>query len=428
MFWTKLIVVAIAGALGAGLANRGIALFHDAARSIMPELIGGRMQRREFAALAFSSSFGLILGFGIPYSLASTIVLSHGLWLGTDIIGTWFPGSLDDQADTGQKNIWGLLGSIASGAIFGSLLVLALDGISLLVESLPVNFIAAMQGLGSPVIFTLALIPALAITYQYGVKNGIFAFLITLVGRQFASAMGQVKPDGWAFLLGMLVLIVYAVQEGRCEAAPAETFQIDPKHHRRIRKHLPWIALLGALYALSSNLGVLMEGPQSLLAWAQGDHISAINYTVARAISFLPMRTMSILTTGVFTMEGLGLAPTLGLAAPNAVMAALAGAAVMTIELLSLEWIAKFFNRYPCFLKTANSLRTAMTKLLEIASLVGGMLAANTLSPGFGFFGVAGLYLLNEAAGTPVVRAAVGPLSVILIGIILNLLALAHVR
>lgn len=428
MFWIKLIVVAIAGALGAGLANRGIALFHDAARSIMPELIGGRMQRREFATLAFTSSFGLILGFGIPYSLASTIVLSHGLWLGTDIIGTWFPGSVDDQADSGQKNFWGFLGSIAAGAIFGILLVLALDGIDLLATSLPVNFIAAMQGLGSPVIFTLALIPALAITYQYGIKNGIFAFLITLVGRQLASAMGQVKPDGWAFLLGMLVLFIYAVQEGRCEAAPDETFQIDPRHHRRIRKHLPWIALLGALYGISTNLGVLMEGPQSLLAWAQGDHISAIYYTVARAIAFLPMRTMSILTTGVFTMEGLGLAPTLGLAAPNAVMAAIAGAAGMTVELLSLEWIAKFFNRYPCSLKIANSLRTAMTKLLEIASLVGGMLAANTLSPGFGFFGVAGLYLLNEAAGTPVVRAAVGPLSVILMGIILNLLALVHVR
>jgi hypothetical protein len=64
-----------------------------------------------------------------------------------------------------------------------------------------------------------------------------------------------------------------------------------------------------------------------------------------------------------------------------------------------------------------------MTKLLEVGALVGGMIAANSMAPGLGFVTVAGFYLLNESAGTPIVRAAVGPVGVILVGIVANLLA-----
>ena len=67
-----------------------------------------------------------------------------------------------------------------------------------------------------------------------------------------------------------------------------------------------------------------------------------------------------------------------------------------------------------------------MTKLLEVASLVGGLIAANGMAPGYGFFAMAGLYTLNEAAGTPVIRVAVGPVFVILIGLSINLLAVLH--
>jgi hypothetical protein len=91
--WTTLLVVAAAGALGAALANRGIVLFNDAIRSIMPELMENHMQRRKFSTLALSSSIGLTIGFGIPFSIVSPLILSHALWLGTDVIGTFFPGS-----------------------------------------------------------------------------------------------------------------------------------------------------------------------------------------------------------------------------------------------------------------------------------------------------------------------------------------------
>ena len=247
MFWTKFVIVALAGALGAGLANRGMVFFHDATRSILPELAGGRMPRRQFVQLALASNIGLILWFGIPFSLASTIVLSHGLWLGTDIIGAWFPGSCDGDRSTPRKSYLGLLGAVVSGAIYGGLLVVAFNGITRLVAYLPINFIRAMGSLASPVIFTLALVPALAIAYQYGAKQGVATFFITLVGRQAASALGQASPDAWAFLAGMVVLAILVVLEARCEVAPEEAYAVSTEQVRRIRSYLPWIALLGAL-------------------------------------------------------------------------------------------------------------------------------------------------------------------------------------
>jgi hypothetical protein len=428
LFWTKIIVVAAAGALGAALANRGIVLFNDAIRSIVPELMEGRMPRRKFASLVFSSNLGLILAFGIPYSLVSPILLSHALWLGSDVIGSYFPGSFDGEKEPAWRGYWGLCASIICGGLFGVFLVFVLQGITGLIACLPVNFIPAMLNLSSPVIFTLAAIPALAIAYQYGFRHGSIAFVITLLVRQILSGFGQAQPDAWAFLVGMLVLILHAVREARRDVSVERLFVVSAKQVTRLRSYLPWIAILGALYALSTNMGMLMEGPQSLLALAQGNRLVAIDYSIARAISFLPMRTMSMLATGVYTMDGLGFAPVAGLAAPTPLVAAATGAIVMSVEGLGLVFLANLFNRFPSLMNVAISLRTAMTKLLEVASLLGGLIAANSMAPGFGFFAMAGLYTLNEAAGVPIMRLAVGPVFIILIGLLINLLTVLHIR
>ena len=170
----------------------------------------------------------------------------------------------------------------------------------------------------------------------------------------------------------------------------------------------------------------MMEGPQSLIALAQGDKAAAVNFTIARALSFIPLKTMSALATGVFCMDGFGFVPTAGLLSPNAVVAAIAGAIVMCLEALSLVTVARFLDRFPGMLRTADNIRTGMTKVLEVATLVGGMMAAHRMAPALGIFVVVGLYLLNETAGTPIVRVAIGPVAIILLGIIVNVLVLFH--
>jgi hypothetical protein len=428
LLWTRIIVGAIAGGLGAALTNRGIVLFNDALRSVTPELIEGRMPRRKFAALAFSSTVGLLIAFGVPFSLASPILLSHALWLGTDILGASFPGPFDGEGQPAWKRYGGLLASILSGAVFGAVLVLGLQGLLGLAARLPVDFLAAMGELGAVVILTLPAIPPLTIAYQYGAKHGVAVFVLALILWQVLNSYGIPQPETWTFLAGMLALAIYAVREARRDTAVDGLVPLAPKQLERLRRALPWIAVLGAVYAISTNLGQIMEGPQSLLALASGDRAAAVDYSVARALSFLPMRAMSMLATGVYTMEGLGFAPAAGLVLSNLWAAAIAGAAIMSAEALSLVGVAKFLCRFPSLLKLANSLRTAMTKLLELASLVGGLVAANSFAPGYGLAAAAGLVALNEAAGTPVIRVAVGPVVIILVGLSFNLLAAVNLR
>jgi len=65
----KIVIIALIGALASIMANKGIAVFNDGLRPIMPEHIEGRMSRKELAATSFAMSFGLVIGFGIPFSL-----------------------------------------------------------------------------------------------------------------------------------------------------------------------------------------------------------------------------------------------------------------------------------------------------------------------------------------------------------------------
>jgi len=167
----------------------------------------------------------------------------------------------------------------------------------------------------------------------------------------------------------------------------------------------------------------MMEGPQSITALAAGDRAAATSITVARAISFIPLKAMTSLTSGVFAMDGFGFVATAGLLSPNWIVAAIAGAAVMSLEAYSLVFIGKLLDNFPGVRNAADNIRTSMTKLLEVATLVGSMIAANTMAPGLGFLVVAGAYVLNEITGTRIVRMAIGPIAAIFTGILINVLA-----
>ena len=63
-----------------------------------------------------------------------------------------------------------------------------------------------------------------------------------------------------------------------------------------------------------------------------------------------------------------------------------------------------------------------MSKILEIALIVGGVLAAQAMAPGFGYFIVIGLYVLNQVARRPIVSMAIGPVGAIVTGLLVNVL------
>ena len=415
----RFIVIFLAGAMGALLANRGIAVFNDAVRPIVPEYREGRMTRLEFASTTFGLSFGLVIGFGLPYSLMSSIILVHSLWLGTDIIGTLFPAKTMDGWYKDKESLFGAVGASVVGGLYGVALLAGLSGLVTFFESLPVNAFDAWMGISDPITYAFIAFPCVAIVIDYGWKKGVISSLIVIVARQIFAVNGWGYEDAVTMFVGIVLLIAFAMADkSEDQTCLASLFSDRIKN---IKKNIVWIAAMGAIYGLACNIGLLMEGPISLTQLSEGDKANAVATTVARALSFIPLKGLTSLTTGTFVTDGFGFTATAGLVAPNPALAAVFGAIVMSLEALSLLLIAKLFDKFPGVKKSADSMRVSMTKLLEIALLAGSVVAAGNMAGGLGYFVVAAFYAMNEYFKKPITRLAVGPIATIFVALLVNL-------
>jgi len=421
----KYILIFLTSAWAAMLANRGVAIFNDAVRPIFPEFRENRMTRFELAATTFGLSFGLVIGFGIPFSIMSPIILIHSIFLGTDIIGTFFPGKAIKEWYKDKESLIGLVLSGIVGGIYGLFILIGLGSFVELMKKLPVNIFDPLGSLGDPVIYAFAAFPALAIAFEYGFKNGLLSLAIITLIREIAEKFKIASPDGIALLAGMIILLIYAIRERENQdVGSIDSLSLFGSRVQNIKNNMLYIGIMGALYGMGVHMNLLAEGPQSLLAMSKGLKTEAIGITISRALSFIPLKGTTSLASGTFVTDGFGFVATAGLLAPNTIVAAILGALVIVLEASSLVVFAKIFDRYPGIRNAADNIRDAMTKLLEVAIIVGSMMAANKMAPGMGYLVVAGLYLLNETAKRPLVRMAVGPIGAIIVGMIVNLIAI----
>ena len=400
------LVIALLGALSAILVNQGIAVFNDGFRAIVPEFLEGRMNRKALAATSFAISFGLVIGFGIPVSIAASIILVHSILLGTDIIGTFCP--------SGKK---GIVLSGVVGAIYGIGIVYGLQFVVDLFAKLPVNFLEPLKMVGTPITVAFAVFPALVVAYQFGYKKGLITGIIALLVRQITVMYGTFKigentikldQEGMALLAGMIIMIAFAMKEKPDEnATKVDLTAIFAERVKRIKKNLPILAIMGGLNLL-----------------AEGKNVEAAMTAFARGIGFIPLVATTAISTGVYAPAGMTFVFVVGLLISNPLIAFIAGAAVMAIEILLLDVLAKLMDKFPGVRKCGDNIRTAMSKVLEVALLVGGMMAAQAMAPGFGLFMVVGLYVLNKTSKKPIVDMAVGPVGAIGVGILINILYL----
>ncbi|WDV44389.1 YhfT family protein [Clostridiaceae bacterium M8S5] len=417
----EIVLIALIGALAAVMANTGIAVFNDGLRPIIPEKIEGRMSRKEVAATSFAMSFGLVIGFGIPFSLTASILLIHCILLGTDIIGCSSPD--------GKKGI-AIAGVV--GALYGIGIMTGLDVIVDAFAKLPVNFMPSLGKVGEPVVVAFAAFPALATGYQYGAKKGVLNLVLSLLARQLAVVIGPIKigsasikinPEGLALIVGMTILIIFAMRE-KSEEESVDLVSLFAERVKRIKKNAPILMVMGGLVAAATTYKIMAGDPISLNLLKEGKVLDAAFAALARGIGFIPLIASTAIATGVYGPIGMTFVFAVGLFVHNPILSAVLGAATIGIEVLLIDRIAVFLDKFPGIRKSGDNIRTAMSKLLEIALLVGGMNAANAIAPGIGFFAVVGLYILNEIAGKPVVRMAVGPMSAILVGVLVNILSL----
>src|SRR5690625_4053126 len=210
----EMLFVVLIGAVAAVLANQNIAVFNDGLRPIVSEHVEGNLTRRELGITAFAMSFGLVIGFGIPFTLSASIILVHSILLGTDIIGLMTP-----------ENRCGLPVAAVIGWLYGCALLIGLEGFVKLFDYLPINFMEPMVAVGTPVVVTFMAFPAIAVAMQFGVKKGIVTFLFSALIRQIAVFINAgeylkiggnavaLNQEGMALIVGMTFLFAYAMKE-----------------------------------------------------------------------------------------------------------------------------------------------------------------------------------------------------------------------
>ncbi|WP_314181103.1 YhfT family protein [Abiotrophia defectiva] len=421
----ELIVIALLGGLCAIMANKGIAVFNDGLRPILPEYLEKKIGKKELAATSFALSFGLVIGFGIPVSIGASIILVHSILLMTDIIGSWAP-----EGKSGLV-ISGLL-----GALYGVGLVLGLQAVVDLFAQLPVNFMPALSSVGAPIVVGFSIFPAIAIADQHGFKKAavtLLASLLTLfVVKQFGTIdLGngtaiKLSAEGMSLLVGMIFMIAFAMQVKGDGASSNETLvSIFLERVNRIQSNWIWLSLTGGLVAASTSLMILAGDPISLKLLSEGKISEAALAAFARGIGFIPLVFSTAIVTGVYSPAGATFVFIVGmLLSGNPLIAFIVGAGLMFVEVKMLAVVAKALDRFPGVREMGEHIRTAMNKVLEIALLVGGAVASEKIAPGIGYFWVIGLLLLNRKANKPVVELAIGPVAAISLGILVNLLFL----
>jgi hypothetical protein len=415
------IIVALIGAFASILANKGVAVFNDGLRPIMPEYLEGRMNKKALAATSFALGFGLVIGFGIPVSVAANIILIHSILLGTDIIGTWSPD--------GKK---GMIISGTVGAVYGVGIIVGLKFVVDIFKMLPVDFLPQLGMVSIPIIAAFAAFPALVVAYQYGVKKGALTLTVSFIVRQIIEYYGKFKmgsatialnPEGMALLAGMIIMILFAVREKPDpNAQTVDLVSLFSDRVKKIKKNVPYLAVMGGLIAAATSMSIIAGDPISLNLLAKGNNVEAALTALARGIGFVPLVATTAIATGVYGPAGMTFVFVVGLLIGNPILAFVIGAVVITLEVMLLDVIAKFLDKFPGMKNCGDNIRTAMSKILEVALLIGGMMSANAMAPGLGLFIVIGLYSLNKLSKKPIVDMAVGPVGAIFVGVLINIL------
>ncbi len=419
------IAIMLVASFSSLLANKNIAVFNDGLRPIIPEFVEGRINKASLATTSFAMSFGLLIGFGIPISIATNVLLVHSILLGTDIIGTFFP-----------NNNKGSALSFVAGGIFGYAILKGLEVVVDIFALLPIDFLPAMALIGKPVMIGFAVFPALVIGGVYGSFKGFALAIATALFYQTMKMLGSfeiasykvtLEPIGMSLAFGMVVMLAIAIREKNTDNQNSnqQLLQIFSQRVKRIKSNILLLAITGGFVAVSSSLIIMAEGPISQALLSDGKFSEATIASFARALGFIPLVATTAIATGVYSPSGMKIVFVVGLLLINQpILAFFAGAIAIACEVLLLNKIAVVLDKSPGVRKCGDYIRTATNKVLEVSLLAGGAMACYQIDPNIGIFVLVTLYTFNKIVKKPLVEMVIGPVAAIVTGILVNILAL----
>lgn len=427
----SILVVGALCAVTALLSHLGVAVFNDGVRPFVPEFLEGRMPRPEYALAVFGMCVGFIASIGIGNALATNLLNPWLLFLATDIIGAVCP------------NKWS---SLAAGAAWGVLCIVGLTGINTVLTFLPVDLIGALGQLGTYIVTGFALFPVVAIIMQFGWQRGVVTAVIAILARifgpmlKFGPTETSISADAWTLLVGVVMLVAFAVHKdltNKDRSSDELGDDIFAERVGRIRKNVPFLMVGAALIAAACNLHLFAGSTVSMFNLAEayaaegGVDMSLVQTAAVneffRGISFIPLIAVTAITTGVYGVAGFTFIYVAGYLAPNPIIAAVLGAAIIFIEVMLLGVIGKQLGRFPSLRDAADNIRSSMATCVEWALMFGSLNAVITMGTSVGnaslaFAIAAAIYYINEITGRKIMRMAIGPVFAVGTGIILNIL------
>jgi hypothetical protein len=391
----KIFTLGLLGALAAVAANRSIGVYHDGLRTSIPELASGEQTRPQLARYAYGISIGFLVAYALPYSAVTGIVIIHIICLGADVIGV------------GLRRL-----PIAAIAAFGYGAVCAglADALAAGISELP-RVPTDMHLLWLPLIYAVPFMPALAASYQFGTGVGVLAtgatagvWLVVNVLAEDAVLAGPLPGGAVAFaVVGMAVLV--KAWRVPTESTPDLAFFSDKIS--RIRGNWWFLLPVAAVVAITGSQGWVAGDPVQLAMLAGDEKGLAALAAIFAVVGLFPVQGMTGLVSGVWNVDGY---PDWFLAAgylsANPLIAGVAGAVLMTVELATLRGAAIVLTRRPGVPSLGHAVRDAMDVMGTTAVLAGAVLAAMATAGPLGAVAVVAAHGVNEAKGQPIMPIA----------------------
>lgn len=422
----KYIVIASIGALASILSNQLIAVFHNGLRPLMPDYFDGRISRKQLATISFAMSIGIIVGLGIPTTVATSIILIHTILLTTDTIGLFFSSSKR-----------GMLLSALIGAIYALFVLIGLDFIVEVFAWLPYNFLDALSDLSKYILVSYTIFPALVVAYQKGfikgmitagVSVGVYLFISKYNVLTVKEVKIELSAEGIAMLVGAIMMVLFALKLKENEKESSIHYFLD--NIEKIKKNYLPISLMGGLIACATSMNLVGNDPVSQMLMVKGLYNEALLVVIVRLIGFIPQLLVTTFITGVYAPAGIVAFPIGLLLHEKPFLAFLLGGLGVFFEVYFISSIARWFDRFSGIEELGEYIPKVTTKILEFSLFVGSITSAEIMASdfnltGFGAMFIIGVVLFNRTLKKPMVELMIGPVACILFGILMNLFIIA---
>ena len=280
-----------------------------------------------------------------------------------------------------------------------------------------------------PLVFALPMIGAAAAAQAHGFRAGVIATLATAAiwGASYG-VWDAVDPESaTTFGAG---LIAFCRRRSSCSswrpcASGPRTRPISASSTTTSAASAatgPILLPIAALIAVTASSGWVGGEPVQVTLMSSGHLEGAAVVAVFSSIGFVPLQGMTGLVSGVWNQHGypdwfLGA----GYLTPNRAIAAVAGAALMGVELLTLRRVAWLLTARPGITTLGSAVRESLELVPTLAMLAGGVLAATAVGGPAGAFAVIAVYLLNDKRGRPIMPIAAPVIGYLLVVVVTGL-------